>query len=82
MIPISKPPPAPDEEPEDTESDKIRDKKLEQALNMLSEHFLTTQIIATYEKDGKYGMRHKGRGDYYARYGATRTWVLREEREP
>ncbi len=70
--------PAPDEP---TAADKVREKAVERALDLLAEHYDAVQIFGSYkEEDTKRYV--KGRGNYYARYGMVRQWVLREEREP
>lgn len=53
---------------------------LKRAVNTVAEHFDTVQIFATRkEKEGTVNCRW-GVGDWYARYGHCRLWVLREER--
>lgn len=54
---------------------------LKSHVSQLSEHFGSVQIIATRhdpESDGTI-IVNWGEGDWYARYGAVKWWILHEE---
>lgn len=57
--------------------------RVTQALNTLVEHFATVHIFATRhepaEADGTINVS-KGVGNWFARYGKVKEWVVREER--
>ncbi len=55
---------------------------LKRHVAQLAEHFETVQIFATRhsaEHDGTVGAQW-GEGNWYARYGQVKEWVVREER--
>ena len=59
--------------------------RLYEILNMhvgaLAEHFDTVQVFCTKKCDGSRGTIrfHEGAGNYYARFGQARQWIIREE---
>lgn len=70
-----------DETPEEAEEVEL-DKMMAEAVTKISEHADSVTIFATKKlEDGKgFTYRaHIGRGDYYARYGAIKAWVIGED---
>jgi hypothetical protein len=56
-------------------------KRVTEALEVLSEHFETTHIFCTrYEDGGTIGIQ-KGTGNWFARYGQIREFLLKEDEE-
>lgn len=54
--------------------------KVKQAVQTLREHFDSVQIFTTrYEFDNETSHIAYGEGDYYARYGKVKQWVIEEE---
>lgn len=57
--------------------------RVTQALNSLGEHFDTVHIFATRhepaEADGTINVNN-GVGNWFARYGQVKEWIVREER--
>lgn len=50
------------------------------AVAGLSEHFDSVQVVCTRsETDGSWSMYMKGAGNYFARVGSVREWLLRDE---
>lgn len=57
-------------------------KRLDEALKVLDEHFDTVQIFVTrYDGGGDHGTVHATRshGNFYARYGQVKHWLMLEE---
>lgn len=55
---------------------------LEQAIQLIGEHFDTVHIFVTrHEPEIEDGTVHcqKGTGNWFARYGSIKEWVIREE---
>lgn len=71
--------PAPDEP---TAEDKVREKAVERALDALAEHYDAVHVFGVYKEGDRTARYDKGRGNYYARYGMVRQWVIREEMDP
>lgn len=57
-------------------------RRIDAAINLLSEHFETVQIFTTRHEENAIGTVRacKGSGNYYARYGQVKQWVIQEER--
>lgn len=57
-------------------------KRLREAVEALGEHFDAVQIFATRHESGEHrgtGNWALGTGNWYARYGQIRSWLLRNE---
>jgi len=56
---------------------------LDRVLAQLTEQFDSVQIIATRHRGAGVGeqtwLMHRGTGNWYARYGAVREWLARED---
>ncbi len=64
-----------------SDQDEDRD-RLKKSLNELSEHFDSVQILCTRYKGGDDGGTvniSMGTGNWFARYGQMREWLIREE---
>jgi hypothetical protein len=59
-------------------SDPTRKKAIDAAMNVLTEHFDTVQILTTYQEDGNTFRCFKGAGNLYARIGMVHEFLLRE----
>ena len=61
-------------------ADKDQDLELlQKAIDTLGEHFDSVQIFATrHDTDGTKSIQ-KGCGNWFARYGQVREWMLKEE---
>lgn len=69
-----------DDSDDEIEVQKQRDLSvLEKHVAMLEEHFDTVQIICTRQHDKGTFQSDLGGGNWYARYGSTREWVMRQE---
>ena len=66
----------------ETDGGKAEDMRLlDQACARLMEHFDTVQILATRRhEDGETISAASGQGNFYARYGQAKLWLMREER--
>jgi hypothetical protein len=56
---------------------------VDRAIAALMEHYDTVQIFVTKETPGSEGFTQgiqKGGGNYYARFGHAKNWVLKQER--
>jgi hypothetical protein len=67
-----------------SESNKERDEDLERvkkAVSDLGEHFDTVQIFITRQEPGQKSTQHiaLGSGNWFARYGQVREWMIRED---
>ena len=51
-------------------------KRVEECLRHLGEHFDTVQIFTTRHEEGDTKSVQKGVGNWYARYGQVRQWVV------
>ena len=69
--------------PDDVGSEAARDaadeKIVQQAIDMLGEHFDCVQIFVTTKNSGYTETIATGIGNYYARIGIARDWIIREE---
>jgi hypothetical protein len=57
-------------------------RRIEEALDLLIEHFDCVQIFATRDESGELGGTvriSRGRGNWYARFGQVMLWVEREK---
>lgn len=65
-------------DPKDVDVERLRD-----ACDRLAAHFETVQIFATRAnkggEDGSTLMFNQGSGNYFARYGQVKDWIIREE---
>lgn len=55
------------------------EKRLEAALQALSEHFDAVQIFATITDPDGTRTHEVGSGNWYARYGHVKEWVVKQE---
>lgn len=68
-------------------SDNIKDRDLQMVrahVNQLKEHFESVQIFCTkpaLDVEGGTVSINVGAGDWFARYGKAREWVIKEEAE-
>ena len=66
-----------EKDPRDVDLERLMD-----ACDRLSAYFETVQIFATKpnkDKDNSTLMFNQGQGNYFARYGQVKDWILREE---
>ncbi len=66
----------------DESDDEIKDRDtatLKKHVAMLEEHFDSVQIICTRREEAGTIRADWGSGNWYARYGSVREWVLKEE---
>lgn len=57
-------------------------KRVNEALNVLGEHFDSVHIFATRHESGQFGGTiriSRGTGNFFARYGQIKAWVSVEE---
>ena len=68
-----------------TEQEKARDiQRVQQALLVLGEHFDAVQIFVTRntgEEDGNTVSLAMGAGNWFARYGHVREWIIKKDEE-
>lgn len=59
------------------------EKRVDEALRVLGEHFENVQIFASTMQDGSEGGGtfhiSKGTGNWFARYGQVRSWIIRSD---
>lgn len=56
--------------------------RVDQALDLLREHFDTIQIFVSRNESGELDGTvtvHKGVGNWFARFGQVRAWMIKEE---
>jgi hypothetical protein len=64
-------------------TDKNKDWEIvRKAMEQIGEHFDNVQIFATRHESGKGTINiHMGNGNWYARYGQVKEWIVKEEED-
>lgn len=66
-------------DPEEQEAETVL-AKIKDAIAPMMEHFESVQVIAVRRRENGWTQTLRwGQGDWYARYGAVRGWLLEEE---
>lgn len=69
--------------PEETPEIKMQREQIDKALQNLREYFETVQILCTslLPDDGKTRFWQRGSGNWFARVGQIKDWIIRQDEE-